>query len=96
LGYLQRSAHFWLVSFSQTASFDINFKAISNHSKVFYLVFFITVGAGINFSILFGNPLLILGQTLGLMIIKAGILFALSLLFKIKGRSRWLFTLSLT
>ncbi|MFZ8970298.1 MAG: cation:proton antiporter, partial [Paracoccaceae bacterium] len=58
-------------------------------------LFFITVGAGINFSLLFGNPFLIIGQTIGLILVKAAVLFALSLVFRIKGRSRWLFTLSL-
>jgi CPA2 family monovalent cation:H+ antiporter-2 len=33
-------------------------------------LFFITVGAGINFGTLFGNPLMILGLTLGLMALK--------------------------
>ncbi|SDW21867.1 cation:proton antiporter [Litoreibacter albidus] len=58
-------------------------------------LFFITVGAGINFDVLMGAPLVILGLTLGVMAIKAGVLFALALLFKIKGRDRMLFTLGL-
>ncbi len=58
-------------------------------------LFFITVGAGINFSLLFGNPFLIICQTIGLIFIKASVLYVLSLLFRIKGHSRWLFTLSL-
>ena len=44
-------------------------------------LFFITVGAGINFSLLFVNPFLIIGQTIGLIIIKASVLYALSSLF---------------
>ncbi|WP_424964919.1 cation:proton antiporter [Dinoroseobacter sp. S375] len=58
-------------------------------------LFFLTVGAGINFQVLFGQPLLLLGLTLGLMAVKGIILLFLALLFKIRGRDRWLFTLSL-
>ncbi|MEP3345541.1 MAG: cation:proton antiporter [Litoreibacter sp.] len=58
-------------------------------------LFFITVGAGINFTTLMGAPLVILGLTIGVMAIKAGVLFVLTLLFKIKGRDRMLFTLGL-
>ena len=58
-------------------------------------LFFITVGAGINFDILFGNPATILMMTLGVIAIKGAILFAIALLFLMKGRSRMLFTLSL-
>jgi CPA2 family monovalent cation:H+ antiporter-2 len=38
-------------------------------------LFFITVGAGINFGTFFGSPLVILGLTLGLMLLKGLILF---------------------
>ena len=58
-------------------------------------LFFITVGAGINFGMLFGDPLLLIGMTLGLMLLKGVILYGLSLVFKLKGRDQWLFTLSL-
>ena len=58
-------------------------------------LFFITVGAGINFGILFGNPATILMMTIGVIAIKGAILFAIALLFRMKGRSRVLFTLSL-
>ena len=58
-------------------------------------LFFITVGAGINFGILFGNPTTILMMTIGVIAIKGAILFAIALLFRMKGRSRVLFTLSL-
>jgi CPA2 family monovalent cation:H+ antiporter-2 len=53
------------------------------------------VGAGINFGTFFGNPLVILGLTLGLMLLKGVILFAIALVFRLKGRDKWLFTLSL-
>ena len=58
-------------------------------------LFFITVGADINFGILFGNPATILMMTIGVIAIKGAILFAIALLFRMKGRSRVLFTLSL-
>jgi CPA2 family monovalent cation:H+ antiporter-2 len=58
-------------------------------------LFFITVGAGINFGTLIGNPVLILGLTLGLMALKGVILFAIALVFQLRGKDKWLFTLSL-
>ncbi|CAK1768715.1 K(+) : H(+) antiporter KefC [Vibrio crassostreae] len=58
-------------------------------------LFFITVGAGINFDVLFNDFSLIIGLTLGVMLLKALVLFTLALIFKIKNSDRWLFTLSL-
>lgn len=58
-------------------------------------LFFITVGAGINFTILAENPARILGLTLGVMLVKGVVLFALALAFKLRGLDRWLFTLGL-
>ncbi|MEZ8283806.1 potassium transporter [Vibrio splendidus] len=58
-------------------------------------LFFITVGAGINFDVLFNDFGLIIGLTLGVMLLKALVLFILALIFKIKNSDRWLFTLSL-
>jgi CPA2 family monovalent cation:H+ antiporter-2 len=58
-------------------------------------LFFITVGAGINFGTFFGSPLVILGLTLGLMLLKGLILFGIALVFRLRGRDKWLFTLSL-
>ncbi len=58
-------------------------------------LFFITVGAGINFDLLFANPLPLLAMTGALIVLKGVILFGLAVLFKLKGRNRWLFTLSL-
>ncbi|MFA0350755.1 cation:proton antiporter, partial [Vibrio sp. 10N.222.55.C6] len=54
-----------------------------------------TVGAGINFDVLFNDFGLIIGLTLGVMLLKALVLFTLALIFKIKNSDRWLFTLSL-
>ena len=58
-------------------------------------LFFITVGAGINFAVFFRAPFEILGLTFAVMAIKALVLFILTLIFKIRGRNRWLFTLGL-
>ncbi|MCL4140442.1 UNVERIFIED_CONTAM: hypothetical protein GTU68_004281 [Idotea baltica] len=58
-------------------------------------LFFITVGAGIDFGILFDDFFTIIGLTLGVMALKALILYVLALIFKIKNSNRWLFTLSL-
>ena len=58
-------------------------------------LFFITVGAGINFGILIDNLLLIVGLTIIVMAVKALVLWVLGIIFKIKGSARWLFALSL-
>ncbi len=58
-------------------------------------LFFITVGAGINLAYLFDNFFFIMGLTFSLMFLKASVLSVLSVIFKIKGAARWLFTLSL-
>lgn len=58
-------------------------------------LFFMTVGAGINFGLLFENLGLIVGLTVGLMALKAGVLLVLSFIFKVRGSDRWLFALGL-
>ncbi|MEM6461155.1 MAG: monovalent cation:proton antiporter-2 (CPA2) family protein [Pseudomonadota bacterium] len=58
-------------------------------------LFFITVGAGINFLLLYDNLLTVLGLTIGLMVLKAAVLMVLAIVFKLRGSDRWLFTLSL-
>jgi CPA2 family monovalent cation:H+ antiporter-2 len=58
-------------------------------------VFFITVGAAIQFNLLANNLAAILGMTFGLIALKAAVLYALSRVFDIGGADRWLFTLSL-
>ena len=58
-------------------------------------LFFMTVGASINFTLLFDNLASILLLTFGLMALKALVLFILSFIFNIKGLNRWLFTLAL-
>ncbi|MBL4627566.1 MAG: cation:proton antiporter [Roseicyclus sp.] len=58
-------------------------------------LFFITVGAGIQFSTLFGNPFLIVGLTLAVMLMKGAVLYGIARATRMQGRDRWLFTLSL-
>ena len=58
-------------------------------------LFFITVGAGINFNILFDQFFLVIGLTLGVMLLKGGVLFGLAKLFRVRGTAGWLFTLCL-
>jgi CPA2 family monovalent cation:H+ antiporter-2 len=62
---------------------------------LFLGLFFITVGAGINFNTLLGAPLTILAITLGMMVLKGVILLILAMAFGLRGRDRWLFTLGL-
>lgn len=58
-------------------------------------LFFITVGAGINFDVLAADPVRIVAITLAMMLTKGVILYGLALLFKLDTRARWLFTLGL-
>ncbi|MDF1669161.1 MAG: monovalent cation:proton antiporter-2 (CPA2) family protein [Roseovarius sp.] len=58
-------------------------------------LFFITVGAGINFGILFGQTFQVLGLALAIILIKGGVLYLLGRAFELRGRNLWLFTLSL-
>ena len=58
-------------------------------------LFFITVGAGINFGVFLADPLRIIGLTVGLMLAKGAVLYLLTRLFHLPGRDRWLFALGL-
>ncbi len=58
-------------------------------------LFFMTVGAGINFVLLFDNLGLVIAMTVGLMVIKGAVLFVLGTLFGLRGTDRWLLTLGL-
>jgi len=58
-------------------------------------LFFMTVGAGINFGLLGENIALIIGLTLGLIVLKALILYGLAVVFKLRGSDRWLLALGL-
>ncbi len=58
-------------------------------------LFFITVGAGIRFGVLADHVSLVLGLTVGVMALKAAILFGLAVAFGVRRSEGWLFTLSL-
>ena len=58
-------------------------------------LFFITVGIGIDVAVLLKQPLMILLLTLGLITIKAAVLLAIAVVFRIRGKDRWLFTLGM-
>ncbi len=58
-------------------------------------LFFITVGAGIDFSLLLEKAGTVLSLTLGVMVLKALVLFGLALFFRLRRSDGWLFALSL-
>ncbi len=58
-------------------------------------LFFMTVGISINFRLLMAEPVTVIALTLGLIALKAAILFAIALVFRLKGRDRWLLALGL-
>jgi monovalent cation:proton antiporter-2 (CPA2) family protein len=58
-------------------------------------VFFISVGASIDFSLIMAQPAVIAGIVLGLMILKAIVLLGLGYFWKLKMDQRFLFSLSL-
>lgn len=68
---------------------------ISPFKGIFLGVFFITVGAGINFTLLSNNVGMVLALTFGLIILKVIILLVLARLFRLQGGDKWLFALGL-
>ncbi|EEA91877.1 cation:proton antiporter [Pseudovibrio sp. JE062] len=58
-------------------------------------LFFITVGAAINFELLLANLGITLLLTIGLIAIKLFVLLVLARLFRLKGNAKWLFGLSM-
>ncbi len=58
-------------------------------------LFFITVGAGIDFQILTDSFATIIGLTLGVMLIKGVVLYGLARLYRLQFANRWLFTIGL-
>ena len=58
-------------------------------------LFFIVVGAGINFALLYSEFFAIIGMTIGVIALKAAVLLFLARLFRLRGRDQWLFTLGL-
>ena len=59
-------------------------------------LFFITVGAGINFSVIANNLWIVVAAVSGVLLLKGAVLFFLAQLFNIKRNDGWLFTLSLS
>lgn len=62
---------------------------------IFLGIFFITVGASIDFALLWDNLGLIIGLTLGLIVMKSAVLLILSRLFNLSGGDKWLFGLGM-
>lgn len=58
-------------------------------------LFFITVGASIDFENLLSEPMIIVGLAIGLILIKGLVLLALGISFGLRKRELWLFGLSL-
>lgn len=58
-------------------------------------LFFITVGAGIDFELILNEAFVLIALALGLVAVKALLLLGISLFFNIRGRDRWLFAFSL-
>jgi len=58
-------------------------------------LFFITVGAGINFNAFFAEPMDLIGLALLVILTKGVVLYFVGRAFHLKGRARWLFTLGL-
>ena len=58
-------------------------------------LFFMTVGAGIDFGLLAAEPVLIVGLTLGVMALKAAVLMGLARIFRVRDEQGWLMTMGL-
>ncbi|GAA5143203.1 monovalent cation:proton antiporter-2 (CPA2) family protein [Thalassotalea piscium] len=58
-------------------------------------LFFITVGASIDFPLLLENLLLVISLVVGLIVVKAVVLYLLAVVFKIRSKQKLLFTLAL-
>ncbi|MES2947991.1 MAG: cation:proton antiporter [Pseudomonadota bacterium] len=58
-------------------------------------LFFMTVGAGIDFSYLFANGSIVAGITLAFVCVKVGVLWCIGTVFRLRGSDRWLFSLGL-
>jgi len=58
-------------------------------------LFFVTVGAGINITVLVSQVFTVVGLALALILLKGAVLYGLGRAFALRGRDLWLFTLSL-
>lgn len=68
---------------------------IAPFKGIFLGVFFITVGASIDFALLAENLALILGLTLGLILLKCAVMLVIGRVFKLSGGDKWLYALGL-
>ena len=68
---------------------------IAPFKGIFLGVFFITVGASIDFGLLSQNVVLVVGLTLGLIALKCGVILGVARSFKVEGGDKWLFGLGL-
>lgn len=68
---------------------------IAPYKGIFLGVFFITVGASIDFYLLAENLVLIAGLTLGLIALKSTVILGVARIFNISGGDKWLFGLGL-
>ena len=58
-------------------------------------LFFMTVGASIDFALLAAESISLIGLTLAVMAVKAGVLLALAWVFRVRAHQGWLFALGL-
>ncbi len=58
-------------------------------------LFFMTVGAGIDFSYLSANWPIVVGLTLAFVCVKVAVLWSIAVVFRLRGSDRWLFALGL-
>ncbi len=58
-------------------------------------LFFMTVGAAIDFGLMSANLVVVFGLTIGLLLLKGIVLFVLGTIFGLRGSDRWLLTLGL-
>lgn len=68
---------------------------IAPFKGIFLGVFFITVGASIDFALLGENLGLVFGLTLGLIVLKCAVMLGLGHTFRLPGGDKWLFALGL-
>ncbi|MGH1331769.1 MAG: cation:proton antiporter [Paracoccaceae bacterium] len=68
---------------------------IAPFKGIFLGVFFITVGASIDFALLSQNLWLVFGLTLGLILLKCLVMLVIGRVFKLAGGDKWLFALGL-
>ncbi|MES0827545.1 cation:proton antiporter [Ruegeria sp. SCP11] len=70
-------------------------KEITPFKGLFLGLFFVSVGALVNFRLMVDHIGLVVSLTFGVMIIKAMVLFALGRLFGVSGANNWLFALGM-